>query len=399
MKFLDYIGARTKELLKASVKTDNSVGMHVTPVILGFCAIVFFVVIYYLGRPLLYYEKEDYRQKALQSVAASIRPLLPDANFDAGQIPSLMKQVDLPIHYSIGIFAVSKVPIKVDSVQQTGNRVPEIIYMRGANWTANAFLTIAADPPVLQYNWDIIILAAGSIIVLVAGVSSFSRSPPLPSLANNSAQIGSALNAPSDEYLAIDVQRALATSEQLFSRSTLLLVGGVVMAFIGVGVFFMSLRLGDAGQVMNPIVDIASIATPQTPQAPQSTAGFSATDHLLFAFRSFAMLIFIEAIAWFLLRQYRSLIEDYKSFYRHYMRRANYLAAVKLSDQKQDKELYNKIIETLLAEDLTGRMNKDQTTDTLEGQKLIDANFAETVFSKWFELMQTSLKLISEKSK
>ena len=162
--------------------------------------------------------------------------------------------------------------------------------------------------------------------------------------------------------MIIDVQRALATSEQLFSRSTLLLVSGVVMAFVGVGVFFISVFPNEgASSSIHSLVDLLS------------------SRQLLLAFRSFSMLVFIEAIAWFLLRQYRALIEDYKSFYRYYMRRANYLAALKISNQNRDDKQSGLIVRTFLTEDLTGRLKKDETTENLEGQRLIDKNFAETL--------------------
>jgi len=74
---------------------------------------------------------------------------------------------------------------------------------------------------------------------------------------------------------------------------------------------------------------------------------------LFFTFRASAQLLFIEALAWFLLRQHRALIEDYKAFYRYYMRRANYLAALKIAIENPDKDLMTSVVNTLLSEDLT----------------------------------------------
>ena len=54
---------------------------------------------------------------------------------------------------------------------------------------------------------------------------------------------------------------------------------------------------------------------------------FDIWTYLTFSIRPAGALIFIEAIAWFLLRQYRALIEDYKIFHRMYLKRANYLIA------------------------------------------------------------------------
>ena len=73
------------------------------------------------------------------------------------------------------------------------------------------------------------------------------------------------------------------------------------------------------------------------------------------------------------------------------MRRANYLAAVKISTQKGEKELFNKIVETYLTEDLTGRLKKDETTENLEGQRMIDPNFVENLLARVTDLAQAAI--------
>jgi hypothetical protein len=305
--------------------------------------------------------------------------------FDPSRIDSLTKQINPPIVISVGIFATAKVPIKLRTVIDTGSQPSTEVWLRGKRWSDNTYLTVAADPPTLQYNWDFIILAIGSVIVAIVGVRSICKPSAAKALTLSSVSTTSTtLTGPSlaEEYLSIDVQRAFATSEQLFSRSTLLLVGGVVMAFVGVGVFFISpFFSGSPPASIHSMVDLLS------------------SQQLLFAFRSFAVLFFIEAIAWFLLRQYRALIEDYKSFYRHYMRRANYLAAVKISTQKGDKQFFNRIVDTFLAEDLTGRLKKDETTENLEGQRLIDPNFAEVLIMRATELAQSAIALTGKSKK
>jgi hypothetical protein len=192
-----------------------------------------------------------------------------------------------------------------------------------------------------------------------------------------------------EAYLVGDVERALERSEQLYSRSTLLLVGGVVMAFVGVGVFFVSLRdLNSQSPLFEAALDAGSppkeaVAHGLLPNIPSS--------QIFMTFKASAMLIFIEAIAWFLLRQYRSLIEDYKSFYRYYMRRANYLASAKMAIENSDKDLIVSVVKTLLSEDLTGRLKKDETTEDLEGKKSVDQNFAESIVTKTAEFAQRAV--------
>src|ERR1700730_1275815 len=91
--------------------------------------------------------------------------------------------------------------------------------------------------------------------------------------------------------------------------------------------------------------------------------------------RALGMLIFVETIAWFLLRQYRSLVEDYKWFYRLYLKRQNYLAALLITTEVGGaKDARTSISQALMAEDLSGQLRKGITTETLEGFKLIDEN-------------------------
>jgi hypothetical protein len=249
--------------------------------------------------------------------------------------------------------------------------------------SGRALVAIPATP-VVSVNWNFVILALGSVIVMLTGVLTLPKpydlpQPVVPSAAAHSPEPST------EQYLAADVRRVLSTSEQLFSRSTLLLVSGLVMAFVGVGVFFVSLT---------EVTGLPSTPAPQISEAASINAGFwfqtIGTRQLILTFKSTVMLVFLEAIAWFLLRQYRALMEDYKSFYRYCMRRSNYLAAFKLATER-DEKLMGKIVDTLLAEDLTGRLKRDETTEALEGQRVIEPNFAETVVTKTSEVAQRAL--------
>jgi hypothetical protein len=337
--------------------------------------LVLLFLIYLMARPLLYYSNDDYRQQGLNLAVTAINPILPESNFEASRhIDPLVAQLKPPIAISVGMFAIAKVPITLEpmtaSTNATNVHQNTERWLRREAWTKTmeetAYLKLASAAPTLQYNWDFVILAIGSTVVALVGLWSFfkpRKSQELTMPSGSAAGASAAVLAPAEEYMIADVRHAIDTSDQLFSRSTLLLVGGVVMAFVGVGVFFLSLFSNE---------------TPST-QPISSFIELLSSPRFLMAFRSFAMLVFLEAIAWFLLRQYRSLIEDYKSFYRYYMRRANYLAAIKISSQRGGDSQFAAIVKTLLAEDLTGRLKKDETTETLEGQRLIDANFVETV--------------------
>jgi len=82
------------------------------------------------------------------------------------------------------------------------------------------------------------------------------------------------------------------------------------------------------------------------------------------------VLIFIEAIAWFLLKQYRAIIQDYKFFHKMYLKRANYLIAYRTISGKEDVSDQELIfITSLLSEDLSEKLKEGESTESLENLK------------------------------
>jgi hypothetical protein len=84
-------------------------------------------------------------------------------------------------------------------------------------------------------RWDLAVFVAASAAVIYVAVRTFHPKQVTPS-----PEVGLVVDKPysAEQYLIIDVERALDRSQELLSRSTLLLVGGVLMAFVGVAVFF-----------------------------------------------------------------------------------------------------------------------------------------------------------------
>jgi hypothetical protein len=142
----------------------------------------------------------------------------------------------------------------------------------------------------------------------------------------------------------LEVKSAERRADVLFVRSTLLLGGGIIMAFIGVAIFYVTL--------------------------PESAKDDSIESYWLRTIRPTGVLIFVEAIAWFLLRQYRALIEDYKWFHRLYMKRANYLAAIRILEKTPVRPEDMFLAASLVHEDLSGKLRKDETTEALEKLKI-----------------------------
>jgi len=205
----------------------------------------------------------------------------------------------------------------------------------------------------IRYDKLILLIGTASIIflVLVTALNSVSGLSVLPDRGRDAEGNSAKRSTPStaEEILENEVLYAQKRSEELFSRSTLLLSGGIIMAFIGVGIFYVSLP-------------------------DMTTEKILLEDYLAHSIRPAGVLVFVEAIAWFLLRQYRNLIEDYKTFHRMYLKRANYLISFKALESHESADAGLLLVTSLLNEDLSGKLFNGETTESLETQKIKEDN-------------------------
>lgn len=202
-----------------------------------------------------------------------------------------------------------------------------------------------------RIRYDNLILFSGIAVILMLVTWIFTR--PRASVPDAGSSVSLGIPAPLSEsapggehrvvtaeaFLSDQVQTAAAIANALYDRSTLLISGGIVMAFIGVGVFYATV--------------------------PETADIKSLSEYLPRVVRPTGILVFVEAIAWFLLRQYRVQIEDYKSFYRIYLRRANLLIALKTIASAGKDRAQLALAAAFLQDDQSGRLRKGETTETL----------------------------------
>lgn len=165
-----------------------------------------------------------------------------------------------------------------------------------------------------------------------------------------------------EEFLADDVIIARVRASSLNWRSNLMLAGGIIMAFVGVGIFYVTL--------------------------PQFLAGDDRWTYLEKGIRPTGVLFFLEAIAWFLLRQYRALIEDYKTFHRLSLKRANYLVSLKVLSTKDVTQAQMLWAASALSEDLGGKLAAGETTEHIESIKAIEPNPVFALFQSLVESLK-----------
>ncbi len=198
-------------------------------------------------------------------------------------------------------------------------------------------------------------------------------------------------------FLADSAKFARIRADGIYRRATYLLISGVIMAFVGIGVFYFSLtqdlsvnsryfnlsaqvwEVGDLIEQIDESVSSAEALTELNARLDQLELAFSEDEktniqvarylHLL---RAFGMLFFIEAVAWFLLRQYRQLVDDQKWAFSQYLKRSNFLAASEMTENDKDGKMA--LLASILQEDHSGRLSPGQTTEQLEGAKTNASN-------------------------
>jgi hypothetical protein len=233
---------------------------------------------------------------------------------------------------------------------------------------------IRFDNLILIISTAFVLGMVGSFVAREGAIRRFDgpaqmNNPPPPQPSKTPVTTLDLAKGNTEEVLAASVLGAEKRAEVLFSRSTLLLAGGILMAFIGVLVFYITLPDFSYGS-HNVLIEGSSNRV-----SIEDTKNSTVLSHyLLRAIRPMGVLMFLEAIAWFLLRQYRELIEDYKVFHRVYLRRMNLLAAYKVScnGNRGPEELF--LAAALLEDDLSGKLKKDETTENLERIKINDPN-------------------------
>ena len=118
-----------------------------------------------------------------------------------------------------------------------------------------------------------------------------------------------------------EVVKAETRSNELYNRSTLMLILGLVTATVGVVVFYITLP---------NYID----------QAP--------SQYLPSTIRPSLILLFIQSIAFYLLRQYRSLILDYKHFYQEYTKTARIFSVYQILQRENPSDEMKRFAETVL---------------------------------------------------
>jgi hypothetical protein len=173
------------------------------------------------------------------------------------------------------------------------------------------------------------------------------------------------LNSSAYNQLRLEVEKAENRSKDIFQRSTLMLILGLTIALIGASGFYFFL--------------------------PEFKEEVTIEKYIAKSIRPTLILLFVQSIAIYLLKQYRVLIEDYKYFQKEYETRSNALSLfqiLKSNDLGLDKQ---KLIEHLMSKQNTEQnISKDMKDNKTE----IDTKDEKEVNSKFLAILEKGIDKI-----
>ncbi|MCE7066690.1 hypothetical protein [Dyadobacter sp. CY326] len=157
------------------------------------------------------------------------------------------------------------------------------------------------------------------------------------------------------------IKESIQIAERIFSRSGVYLLVGCLIAFGGAAIFY----------------------SPFFPSSRETDVWKRLVDYL----PRFGALFFIEFIAFFFLKQYRIMLEEYRYYEAVKRKRQDDFNMIKyILDNKDNLEMVKLTVEVLSKGGESNKMSKDQTTEVLELQKQVDQDM--DIFAKFVEVVK-----------
>ena len=158
--------------------------------------------------------------------------------------------------------------------------------------------------------------------------------------------------------IEVYLKQSQKLSERIFSRSSAYLLIGCLIAFAGVIFFYVQ-----SFYVKTTVTDFTELNFTIRETLPR-----------------IGVLIFVEAIAFFFLKQYKSTMEEFRYYEAIKRQRENqYLIANYVISNRDNIDDFTTIIDKLNLNDNPNKLSKDETTQLLENQKISvqESNFIE----------------------
>lgn len=156
------------------------------------------------------------------------------------------------------------------------------------------------------------------------------------------------------------IYESKAIAEKIFTRSGVYLLVGCLIAFIGVAIFY------------SPIFP--------------NTHSTDITLRLLDYLPRFGALFFIEFIAFFFLKQYRIMLEEYRYYEAIKRKRQDNLNMIQLIEAHNDNLELLKILMENISQTVVTKLSNGETTEILETQRILNQDM--DIFSKFTDFIK-----------
>jgi hypothetical protein len=257
----------------------------------------------------------------------------------------------------------------------------------------------AGRPPEAIIRWDRFLFVLGlfafsvTALLFLRRIVSGAGSVEHPTLQNKAIS-----DVKLEHYLVEDVQRAFERGDALFARSSLMLIAGILVAFLGIVAFAL---LTSSPSTYFDTLDIrfamprdesgaARVGVDQFEKVRANDFFYGTIRYVLSNLRFVLIFVFVETVAWFLLKQYRALIEDYKTFYRVYLRRQNYTSSyLMLKKRPLDQSAETLIAAAMLNEDLSGILSRGQELDSRAQLEFAERNSFSAITNFFERIVQS----------
>ena len=170
------------------------------------------------------------------------------------------------------------------------------------------------------------------------------------------------LDEVSEDYKVKCINESHIIAEKIFIRSGVYLLVGCLIAFAGITIFY--------SPWFNKISNNAEIG-----------------QRLLEYIPRFCALFFIEFIAFFFLKQYRIMLEEYRYYEAVKRKRQDALNLINLIEQYKNEPDMIKIFKEFSGETLSHhKLTREETTQILETQKILNQD--TDIFGKFIDLVK-----------
>ncbi|KQL33533.1 hypothetical protein AN960_20890 [Bacillus sp. FJAT-25509] len=166
----------------------------------------------------------------------------------------------------------------------------------------------------------------------------------------------------------VHVSEAVELANKIYNRAGAYLLSGCIIAFVGIFLFYSPI-FGDLIKI-DTSKSILSVVFSYVPR--------------------FGAMIFIEVIAFFFLKQYKIMMEEFRYYERIKRRRQDNLTVMELVKEFNNESTLKTILENCKFEESPSRVLNGETTEVIETQKTINDDLV--VWDRLIELTKVVKK-------